>query len=303
MKEPHMDAERLAALLDGRLNERERAEVLERLASSDEAFEAYVDAVVATRELEAEDEAAGVVPLRPVRGRPWWKRPGAQWLALAAVLAALALAPWLWTRLAAPGLDDPGGFVALLEAEDAGLPTGWEKRPWGSTRAAGDPLTLDARAVRLGALVVDLEVAVRAGDPAAAVLAGSVAALLEGVPAAGPVAAVYREVARRAGEPAEALEPLLEQGREAVARVAGEEMVALGAWAEAARIAAARRDAEFFRTRETRATLERLEELSDSDPPARAAVERIRSALSAEGAPEWGALEGGVEGLLGAVAS
>lgn len=297
VKEPTVDPERLAALLDGRLDERERAEVLARLAASEEDFEAYVDAIAVTRELEAGDEAEGVTPLRPP-GRRWWQRPGGHWLAIAAVLAGIALAPWLWTRASGPDLRDPGRYVALLEAEGAGLPAGWDRTPWAVTRGPGDPLTPEARAVRLGVRLTELELAARAGDPAAAALAGEIVALLEEVRGAGPVAAIYGEVRRRAGEPAETLKPLLEQGRKAVAQVAGEEMVALGAWAEAARVAAARRDAEFFRSRESREMLGRAGGLPGVGEPARAAVGRIRAALEGGGAMDWNAVEQGATELL-----
>lgn len=287
MKEFPVDPERLAALLDGRLDERQRAEVLERLASSDEAFEAYADAVAATRELEASDEAEGVTPLAPRRGRRWWRRPGGHWLAIAATVAGVTVSTVLWTRLRAPDLDDPGRFAMLLEAEGAGLPAAWDARPWSVTRGPGDPLTPEARAVRLGVRLTDLEVAVRGGDPRVPELAAEIGALLEDVPAAGPVAAVYREVGRRSGESPERLEPLLEQGRVAVARAAGEDYVRLGAWAEAARIAAARRDEEFFRSRETRAVLDWAVDLPGLPEPARAALERIREAIGGgDGSPQ-----------------
>ncbi|HEV2148119.1 MAG TPA: hypothetical protein VGR37_12010, partial [Longimicrobiaceae bacterium] len=71
--------------------------------------------------------------------------------------------------------------------------------------------------------------------------------------------------------------------------------VELGAWAEAARIAAARRDAEFFRPRESRAVLGRAGELPE---PAGAALERIRRAVEGDGAPEWNSLERGISDLL-----
>lgn len=290
MTEPGIDPERLAALLEGRLDEKQREEVLARLASSDEDFEAYVDALAVTRELEAEDEAAGVTPLRP--------KPRGRWLALAAVLSGLALAPWLWTRANAPGADDPGRFVAMLAAEDAGLPEEWNGRPWSVTRGPGDPRTEEAGAVRLGARLVDLELAVRTRDPRTEPLALEVVALLEGFPAGPAVAGVYREVAGRAGGPPGELEPLLEEGRAAAGKVAGEEHVEVGAWAEAARIAAARRDAEFFRARGSREALERAAALPSLTEPARGTLERVRAAIHADGGPEWSALERELGGLL-----
>lgn len=297
------DPERLASLLDGRLDEAQRAELLELLASSEDAFEAYLDAVAITQELEDAPDEPGVIPLQqppPARG---WRWPDGRWLALAAAVVGIVLIPLLWRGPGAPDLRDPGQFVTLLEAERAGLPVGWNGRPWSTTRGAGDPLSPQARAVRVGARLTDLELAVRAGESATtALLAAEIAALLQAVPASGPLAAVYREIERRAGEPPERLEPLLEQGRDSIAQILGEGFVALGAWAEAARVAAARRDAGFFRSRTTSAVLDRTRKHPSLDEQARGSVEQIRSAIRAEGAPDWGALEREITQMLRALA-
>lgn len=267
------DPERLAALLDGRLKGREREEAVGRLAASDEDFEAYADALAISAELNAEDEA-GVTPIAARQRRA----PARRWLAMAAVLAAVALAPGLWTRFAAR--TDAARFAAEIEA--GGLPARWDASPWGTTRGGGDALSPESRAVRLGARLVDLELAVRGRSPAAAALASETALLLEGIPASGPSATIYREIARRAGEPPEQLEPLLERGRDMVPLLAGEERVELGAWAEAARIAAARGDRDFFESRATRSQVERTAGSNGLEPSARSALERIRAALESE---------------------
>jgi hypothetical protein len=118
-----------------------------------------------------------------------------------------------------------------------------------------------------------------------------VGALLAALPASGPATAVYDELARRAGEPSAALAPLRERGRRTAARLAGEEGVALGAWAEAARLAAVRRDAGFFRARATRRALERIGREPALPPETRVAVERIRAAFAASAPPDWPSLE------------
>jgi hypothetical protein len=290
MTDPMKNAERLAALLDGRLDAHQRDELLAELAASEDDFDAYADAVAITAELEgATPEAAPiqVAPeVTPIEAAPSRRRGLApRWLALAAVLAGVALAPWLWTRFAA----DRGGLAAV---EADALPANWDASPWGTTRGAGDPLTREARAVRLGARLVDLELAVRGRDPATvAQLASEIAMLLQGIDAAAPTSGIYREIARRSGEPAERLEPLLEQGREVVPQMAGEEQVKLGAWVESARIAAATSDRDFFASRATRSRLERMARDSSLDPAARSAVERIRAATASPGAVDWGSVE------------
>ncbi|HEV7591175.1 MAG TPA: hypothetical protein VGO40_23895, partial [Longimicrobium sp.] len=161
-----IDPERLGALLDGRLTGRERAELLARVAASDEGMEVFADALAVTDELEGEDRRAAeaaadprVLPFRsPVR-RPAW-RPGPR-LALAASLAAVAVgvAAWGIGRRGAVS-DDPGRYAALLARP--GLPAGWDAAPWTAARAAGEALAPRARAVRVGARITDLETAAAA---------------------------------------------------------------------------------------------------------------------------------------------
>lgn len=316
MKDPMKNAERLAALLDGRLDAHRRDELLTELAASEDDFDAYADAVAITAELEG--AAPEVKPIRtgpevtpiqaepevtqtrvtaevmPIDAAPSRRRGLApRWMAIAAVLAGIALAPWLWTRYA-------GGRGDLVAVEADALPPGWNASPWGVTRGANDGLTPEARAVRLGARLVDVELAVRGRDPATAQLATETAMLLEGIPdaPAAPAAAIYRQVARRAGEHAERLRPLLEQGREVVPQMAGEEGVRLGAWLESARIAAANRDRGFFASRATRSQWERMARDSSLDPAAQAAAERVQTALGSGAEPDWNEVQLGATTLL-----
>ena len=290
-----IDPERLGALREGRVQGREADELVARLAADPGALEDYADALAVAEELEEEDRrAAGtrrtprVLPFRaPVRRAGW--RPGPR-LALAASLAvALGVAGWGLTRGRA-GDDDPGRYAALLERP--GVPAGWDAAPWTAARAPGETLDPRARAVRIGARITDLEAAAAAGDSLAArQAAADVGALLGALPAAGPAGSVYDEIRRRAGEPPDALAPVRERGRRTAARLAGEDGVALGAWAEAARLAAGQRDADFFQARATRRVLEDAARDEALPADARAAAEAVRAALAASGAPDWGALE------------
>ncbi|HEX8210984.1 MAG TPA: hypothetical protein VF584_12490 [Longimicrobium sp.] len=306
------NAERLAALLDGRLDAHRRDELLTELATSEDDFDAYADAVAITAELEGAapettpiKAASLVTPIpvapevththatpevTPIHDAPSRRRGLApRWLAVAAVLTGVALAPWLWTRFAA----DRG----LVAVEADALPAGWDASPWGITRGAGDGLTDDARAIRLGVRLVDLELAVRGRDPGTAQLATETAMLLEGISAAAP-AGIYHEIARRAGEPAERLEPLLEEGRELVPQMAGEEQVKLGAWIESARIAAATRDQTFFARRANRSQLKRMAGDATLPPSARSTAARLRIAVETASAQDWSLLERELAGLL-----
>jgi len=288
-----VDTERIAALLDGRLDERQRAEVLAELASSEEAFEAFVDAAAVAPELTLRGSQAGVGEQRPRRHRNGWRGPRGRWLALAAVLAGIAIAPWSWSKLGRPDARSSEQFAVLLADAGTGLPKGWEGQPWSTMRGSSDGLAPHARAIRLGARLVDLELAARAGDrPTTGATATDIAVLAEGLPAGGVVGALHRDIARRAGEPASRLAPAsLAAGRVAAARLAGEDLVTLGVWLEAARIAAARRNADFFRGEHGRALLARSASDVGWGEPARQALERVGAAMPAGRAPEWGALE------------
>jgi hypothetical protein len=291
------EAERLAALLDGRLDADGHADILSRLATDDEALATYAEAAAVTRALEEEDAAAGVTPLRPAARRTSPFSGARRWGAVAAVAAAVALAPLAWNRMRPAGLQEPGALAERLSTTGTALPAGWDPSPWGSTRSASDPMTPRARAIRIGARLVELELALRGQDPAAARTAAQVAILLGELPGSGPAVSIFRDIQARAGAPWAELEPQMEQGTEAAAAMAGEEDVRLGAWLQAARIAAARKHAEFFRTRATKAALKYLHQ----DPATRPAAERIRTLTNAEGAPDWDALVVGLAGALRAV--
>lgn len=330
-----IDPERLGALLEGQVTGRERAELLARMAAHDESLEIFADALAVTDELEREDaqridaehpvnasaetseqasavapeevraipvatapamaEDARVIPFRaPERRRAWLAGPR---LALAATVAAVAIGVTAW-GLSRRGADsgDPGRYAASLARP--GLPAGWDAAPWTAVRAPDATLDPRTRAVRLGARLTDLQAAAEAGD---AVGTGQAAAdvrvLLDPLPAAGPAVAIYREVEGRAGESADALEPVLARGRQSAARLAGEEAVALGAWAEAARLAAARRDAAFFRARATRDALDRATRIDGLPTPAREALGRLRASSDP---PDWAVLQRDATALLAA---
>jgi hypothetical protein len=145
---------------------------------------------------------------------------------------------------------------------------------------------------------------VRARDSAStSQLAAEIAALLEDVPASGPLAALYRNIGERAGESPEQLADTLERGRTAAAQLLGEEYVAIGAWTEAARVAAARRDADFFQSRRSQDVLRRIAALPPLSVPGRAAAERIHAAVLREGPQDWGALTRDVASLLAVLGS
>jgi hypothetical protein len=296
-----MDPQRLAALLDGRLDQTGRAELLAQLASSDEALEAYADAVAIVGELAPAGRGRSEV----IHRAHWLQPPAWRWVAIAAALAGVAVTPWLWTRARSVNREDPGRFVSALAISEGQLPRQWYATPWPGMRGAAQPLTPTARAARLGARLVDLEVALRTRDTTVAQLTAEITGLVEDLPAAGPVATMYRDVAQRtgAGVPAQELEPLLTRARVAATRLAGADLVQLGAWAEAGRLAAAQRNAGFFQARESRSLLERAPGLANLPAAAHVVLQRLQSDLPAGGPPEWSALEPDLTELLRALGS
>ncbi|HEX6536628.1 MAG TPA: hypothetical protein VF041_18725 [Gemmatimonadaceae bacterium] len=300
MSEPTTDAERIAALLDGRLSAEQRSELLARLASSESERDVLAEAAAILRDIEPGESAGGGKALPLVMPRPRWRFSRARpWLAIAAAVAFIGVIALVRSHGHTPAPRDPGRFVAMLQARDGGAPAGWDDHPWSVSRAAGAVVAPDARAVRIGARVAELELAVRARDSAAARLAAELAALLEPIPASAPAVGIYRQVAGRAGAPPNELAALLARGRVAAASLAGADLVELGAWLETARVAAARHDAAFFREPASRAMLDRAAGLATLPATARQSLRSIESSITASDAhPDWSAVEDALTGVL-----
>ncbi len=315
--------------------ERGEAADMELLAGlSDDDFADAALAAAIQRELEEEDAAAGIPRMEPATaeheaasapGVLPLRRPAARpargldrrWLAAAAVLAGVTLLPLSWRASQGGAVREPSHAVALLENPSAGLPERWMDQPgWSGTRGGGGPqvepsadpaLELRAEqvaAVRLGAQIVDLELAVRARDTAnTQLLAARIAEGLRNRNTAGTVAAPsFDAIAERAGADPSELLPRVREASEPQLLAVDADRYALGAWAEAARLAAARRDAAFFREGRTRRTLDSAEALVGDDTTAKSALAEIRASSNSD-APDWGALQTATKNLLGAIAS
>ncbi len=310
MKEPRPDDERLSALLDKRLTGRQRDELLAHLAADDEDYQVFVDTADILREAEEED-APGKARDQPREGaRPpaWagaalhrWTYGAPRRIAIAAAVAGLVVLGALSLLGRAAAVGHPVRLAARLEHADQGLPERWiEQRPWSSARgkAAG---RRDVRAAQAGALLVDLSVAVAARDSADTWLLAN--QLRQRFDAQAAPSSPVPQITARAGEPSSALRPLLDQATARLEERLGRDYLQLGAWAEAASIAAHRRDQAFFRSGATRRMLGRAEELTAAGSAARDAVSGVRAALAAQGPPNWNDLAEALNTLLGAVAS
>jgi hypothetical protein len=309
VNEPVIDDARLAALLDGRLDAAEREQALARIADSDDDYQVFADAAAILREHEAQGAAAvpeepqpeppvaeetRVIPLRR-RVRAW---PTAAWGALAAVLVAVALIPVLRARGGDP--YDPARLAAGVNDGQARLPAGWVSASrWRVNRGVEDP-AYEARGARAGALLVDLEVAVRTRNAAATDTV--VADLRRTIRGVGYGLDTYEQIASHAGDRPERLSGLLKDAREDIRSLLPPPYVDAGAWTEAALLAAHGRDEAFFRRRESRAEIGRIAGLPLGGE-GKAAAERVRVALAAKSAPDWAALKDDLGKILYALGS
>jgi hypothetical protein len=301
------DAERLAALMDGRLDERQRHELLERLSLSEEDLQVLADAGAITHEMEEEDLAATPaeaakgaegIPPSHTRRRPARYR---RWLPVAAVLAGIAVTGVYVGANDAELARSPVSVVDRLSDAKLPPPKDFRPAPWPGARGGADRAGRFAAGVRIGAGLTDLQLAAARGDPALGTYADEVAELLNEARLAPKEAAFYEGLSPRRGAPRAVSERGLKKHAAAVAAATDSAAVALGAWAQAARLAAVRRDTAFFdRTRQTVAAFP--DAPRGITPPAAAALGRIKAASAGAGPKDWPQLGNDLDVLLGAEA-
>jgi len=345
VKDTTIDDVRLAALLDGRLHADERDELLSRLSESDDDYLVFADAAAILREREpasanvpvlqpvgADDDHPSaidapdispvpdispapepgaeraeaevpvernrdVIPLRPRR-----RFPLAAWGAIAAVLVGVALIPVLRKR------GDPYDPARLAAGMTAPRDSFWTAAAFFVTRGDSDhppPIEDRAATARLGALLVDLELAAQAGDTAAthdaARSAQNVIKRMAG--GSGYLDQPFRDIADHVGEAPARMVPRVEEARKATREAVDGDYFAAGAWSEAARLAAKAQDAEFFRTPASRDAVKKILALQDLPETPRGYAEAVRAALSAGGTPDWTALQRQLEDLVKSLGS
>jgi len=280
-----LDAERLAALLDGKLDAMDRSELLRRVADSDDAIEVLADATAVLG--DAGDEQGDIVARPLERTQRWFRHPGV-WMALAAAVALLAIVPSLWHRAHAD-TGSPLQFASAVTLATTSNIEAWPDSAWPASRGSDTPLSEGARAWRIGVRITDLALATRVSDTSAATLASDVATLVEPLPASGPVVALYGEISRAAGSHASSGALQLDAAT-AAGKLAGTGIVSAGAWAEAARIAAAQRDTAFFRDPASRAAATKVAQAEWTPPTVRAEAVRVVREMDSRPAPPWAEL-------------
>lgn len=329
VKEPREDDERLSALIEGQVTGRQRDEMLARLAASDDDYEVFTDTAAVLQALEDEDARAGVtaetpaipfpdaeregnnpvreleiaaptidqegvIPLRPpARGR----RLPVRWLALAASVLGVVVISTLALQRRGSAAHEPVQLSARVDS----LPTGWISPTQSGGRGPAGSTSDDALAVYAGAMLVDISVAVQASDKARTrKLANQLSQRTDrGASATAPL----QRIVANPGAPTNSLLALVDQATDRLVEQLELERrpLELGAWIEAARLAAHRgneRDQAFFSQRTTRGMLRRAERVAGDDDAAREAVDRVRAALSAGSPPKWDSLKWELTELL-----
>lgn len=322
VKEPRNDDERLAALLDGKLDRRQREKLLADVAASDHDYQVLTNTASVLRRMEEEDAAAAslvqesvyhehiadtapvfrhidegdgagatlvaedVIPLRPrTRTRPWRR-----W-AIAAGIAGIAAAAALVARQGSSAESVPMRLAGELNHLQGGLPDEWERSLELARGGEGSDVRA-ARAAHAGALLVDLSVAVQARDTVdIRELSGQLRYGFDSETSASP----FQRISERPGAPVDSLQRLLSAGTERLANRLGRESLELGAWVEAARLAAHGRNGEFFRGEG--AVPPSAEGLLAADIAAARALEQVRAAIPATGPPRWDELTAALDTL------
>jgi hypothetical protein len=316
VKEPRRDDERLSALLAGRLEGPERDELLAYLSTADEDLEVFAHTAAILREMDeedAQDEGANItaasppgreVPVpsmtRSTRGRP---RKTPRWAILTAIAGLVLLWTLTWPPGGTPGVS-PMQSAMNIEFAGPALPFDasrpYEGIPGGDdTRGEGNSGWTKESAAQAGAFLVRLSLAIEARDSAAtATLARQVQERFDR-----QGGSALRKIAARAGAPAAELQPLLAEETERLEKRPDARYLRVGAWAEAARLAANQRDVAYFRSGDSADMIRLAERVTKDDPRARAALSAVQRELDAEREPNSTTLETHLIALLEAIAT
>lgn len=295
MKESKEDDERLAALLEGRVQGDQREGMLSHLAAADDDYEVFAGTARVLRALGEEDARAHSRPrLRSMR-RGGWRAPKIRTVVVVTGTIVLLLGlRWALRERTLFIMPDPVQLAMRADPDVRGLPADWRlPTPSGSARGTSSSAGRDAVAVNAGAMLVELAVSVRARDTAQTQM---LAARLSGQLDPGASDTPLQRIYENPDAPTDSLAELLAQ---ATARLADRhEPLELGAWLEAARLAANGQNSAFFEDGLNAGMLGRAERLARGDKAALAAVAEVRAALQVGRAPQWDALENAFGKLL-----
>ena len=291
MKEPSIDPERLAAFIDGRVREPERSVLLTEIASSDQAFDAFIDASVVLAEIES----SGKPVSRALQQHSRYARRKPLKLMVVAVAASILVVAAVHSVLTrgrnVSSRTDPQ-VLALVAPASRSLDSGFYRTAlWPATRGASIPMRADARAVRLGVRLADLQLDAAASTAIGQTPASDIAAMLDGVAGAAAAAAMFRDLSSRASAGDTLSTATMQRARDDVLQFADSDLVDAGFALEMTRAAAAERNAAFFADRATEAILARIAALPAVQRTAPNDALRLLAQTGTTPEPDWDQLE------------
>lgn len=283
--------ELLAAFLDGKLDESARERMLARLAESADDLAVVADAAVALASTESTERVYAPVPgarLRPVPNR--WVFVG-----LAAAVLVSVVGVWEFTSVGRSSHEKPVIVELASSIAPFSRPSSWSDDAWAVTRGPYDGGSEPVRAARIGALLVDVGVALSIADTSQAHLVAELARLLEAYPAGSAAAAAARNL-RTTGNQQADMSPFTDVVSASLG-LATPDALNTGAALEAARLAALTHDSQFFRNGAALNTLSAAARHDSTAAQTRDELLRLRHD-AARGSVDWaGAINRFTDGL------
>lgn len=197
------------------------------------------------------------------------------------------IAMFAWSRMLHrpfPVPSDPVELVTVLSPAAATAPA--LAPEWSAVRGVSDSLSERGRAMRVGALLVEIERAWVRGDSSAPAFGDAIAALLANQPDGAEVGAIF------AGGTADARLP---SARHALAPLVRAVPMGIGGWLQAARVAAAAGDAGFFASTRSKESLALLLDVPGVTPETNAERDRLDKLLHRRGLRDFAAVSGALE--------
>lgn len=236
-----LSPELCAAFLDGKLDESARDRVLARLARSDEDLAVIADAAAVLASTETTEGSYAKVP------GAWLRRVPDRWVlvGLAAAVLLAVIGVWELTSRGSTAHEKPSIVELASGIASSSRPTSWSDDAWAVTRGPYDGGSETVRAARIGALLVDVGVALSTADTSHAHLVAELARLLDAYPAGGAAAMAARNL-RATGNQQADRSPFTDVVSASLG-LATPDALNTGAALEAARLAALAHDSQFFR--------------------------------------------------------